>query len=58
MSEKLITKKTKVLVLPSDTSGVSKFRSVDPHLWLEKFYPEEFHIDISYEVNFNDINFW
>lgn len=58
MSENLIQKKTKVLVLPSDTSGVGKFRSVDPHLWLERYYPEEFHVDISYEVDFNNINFW
>ena len=52
------SKKTKILVLPSDTSGCGKFRSVDPHLWLERYYPEEFHVDISYEVDFNNINFW
>ena len=38
--------KIKVLVVPSDRSGVSKFRSVDPHLKLQELYPKEFFIDI------------
>jgi hypothetical protein len=36
----------KVLVIPSDRSGVSKFRSVDPHLKLQELYPKDFFIDI------------
>lgn len=36
----------KVLVIPSDRSGVSKFRSVDPHLKLQELFPEDFFIDI------------
>jgi glycosyltransferase involved in cell wall biosynthesis len=41
-------KKIKVLVVPSDYTGVSKFRSTDPHIALEKFFPDEFSIDIDY----------
>jgi glycosyltransferase involved in cell wall biosynthesis len=42
-------KKIKVLVVPSDRTGVSYFRSTKPHIFLEKMYPDEFHIDIEYE---------
>ena len=41
--------KINVLVLPSDKTGVGKFRSVDPHIFLQKLYPEDFHVDIDYE---------
>ena len=50
--------KIRVLVIPSDTSGVGKFRSVDPHVKLQNMYPDEFHVDINYQPNVNDINFW
>jgi glycosyltransferase involved in cell wall biosynthesis len=50
--------KVKVLVLPSDTSGVGKFRSVDPHVMLQNLYPDDFHIDIDYQPNVNDVNYW
>ena len=46
--------KYKILVIPSDRTGVSKFRSVDPHLCLQKLYPEEFWVDIDYEPKLND----
>lgn len=42
-------KKIKVLVVPSDRTGVSYFRSTKPHVHLEEMYPDEFHIDIEYE---------
>jgi glycosyltransferase involved in cell wall biosynthesis len=38
--------KIKVLVLPSDRTGVSKFRSVEPHMKLQELYNDDFHIDI------------
>jgi glycosyltransferase involved in cell wall biosynthesis len=38
--------KIKVLVLPSDRTGVSKFRSVEPHMKLQELYNENFHVDI------------
>ncbi len=50
--------KIKVLVLPSDTSGVGKFRSVSPHITLQNLYPDEFHVDIDYSPKINDINYW
>ena len=50
--------KIKVLVLPSDTTGVGKFRSVDPHIMLQNMYPDDFHIDIDYEPQVNNINYW
>jgi glycosyltransferase involved in cell wall biosynthesis len=50
--------KINVLVIPSDKSGVGKFRSVDPHVKLQNLYPDDFHVDIDYEPNVNDINFW
>jgi len=42
-------KKIKILVVPSDRTGVSYFRSTNPHLALENNYPDEFHVDIDYE---------
>ena len=50
--------KIKVLVLPSDRTGVGKFRSLDPHVFLQSLYPEDFHIDIMYDIDINDDNFW
>jgi len=50
--------KIKVLVLPSDKTGVGKFRSLDPHIFLQTKYPEDFHVDIDYEPRVNDINYW
>jgi glycosyltransferase involved in cell wall biosynthesis len=51
-------KKINVLVLPSDTTGVSKFRSVDPHVMLQNLYPDDFHVDIDYEPQINNIEYW
>ena len=50
--------KINVLVLPSDKSGVGKFRSLDPHIMLQNLYPDDFHIDIDYEPRINDVNYW
>jgi len=50
--------KIKVLVVPSDRSGVGKFRSVDPHIFLQNQYPDDFHVDIIYEPPYDDVNFW
>lgn len=43
-----------VLVIPSDRTGVSKFRSTGPHIALETNYPDEFRVDIDYEPQLND----
>jgi len=52
------SKKIKVLVLPSDRSGVGKFRSVDPHVMLQNLYPDDFHVDIDYEPKIHDVRYW
>ena len=31
-------KKINVLVIPSDKTGVGKFRSIDPHIFLQNLY--------------------
>jgi glycosyltransferase involved in cell wall biosynthesis len=49
-------KKLKVLVVPSDRTGVSYFRSTNPHIALENNYPEEFSVDIDYEPQLNNDN--
>ena len=48
--------KIRVLVVPSDRTGVSYFRSTKPHISLEELFPDEFHVDIEYEPNLNDVN--
>ena len=48
--------KINVLVIPSDRTGVGKFRSVDPHVFLQNLYGDDFHIDIDYEPNLMDVN--
>jgi glycosyltransferase involved in cell wall biosynthesis len=50
--------KIKVLVVPSDRTGVGKFRSVDPHIFLQNQYPDDFHVDIIYEPPYDDVSFW
>lgn len=47
--------KIKVLVVPSDRTGVSYFRSTIPHIKLEEYFSDEFHVDIDYEPQlYND----
>jgi glycosyltransferase involved in cell wall biosynthesis len=50
--------KIKVLVVPSDRTGVGKFRSVDPHVFLQNLYGDEFHVDIIYDAPYDDLSFW
>jgi len=50
--------KINVLVVPSDKTGVGKFRSVDPHVFLQNLYGDDFHVDIIYEPPYDDISFW
>jgi glycosyltransferase involved in cell wall biosynthesis len=52
-----MNKKLKVLVVPSDRSGVGSFRSVNPHIGLEKLYPNEFHVDIIEKPDLNNDDF-
>jgi len=46
--------KIKILVVPSDRTGVSYYRSTIPHIKLEEYYPNEFHVDIDYEPQLNN----
>ena len=50
--------KIKILVLPSDRTGVGKFRSIEPHILLQNKYPEDFHVDIDFEPKMDDISYW
>lgn len=45
-------KKIKMLVVPSDTTGVFKFREGDPHIYIQEHYGDEFDIDIIYMKDF------
>lgn len=51
--------KINICVIRSDNSGVGFFRSLQPHINLEKLYPDEFHVELytPNEINFNDENF-
>ena len=53
-----MSQKINVLVLPSDKTGVGKFRSTDPHVMLQNMYPDDFHVDIDYQPKINDDNYW
>ena len=50
-------KKYRILVIPSDKTGVGKFRSVDPHVYIAERYPELFDVDIKYLMDYNGNNF-
>ena len=43
-------KKIKMLVIPSDRTGVGKFRSIDPHVYIAEHYKDEFDIDVVYNL--------
>lgn len=49
----------KVLVIPSDRTGVSFFRSTKPHITLEENHPE-FKVDIVYaqDINYSDPDYF
>lgn len=50
-------KKIKILVVPSDHTGVGKFRSIDPHVYIANHYKDDFDVDIVYMNDFpqNDL---
>ena len=43
-------RKIKMLVIPSDRTGVGKFRSVDPHVYIAENYKDDFDVDIVYNL--------
>ena len=50
-----MNKKIKMLVIPSDGSGVGYFRSVSPHKYIAENYSDEFDIDIMYSMPNGDL---
>ena len=51
--------KINILVIPSDNrGGVGFFRSTQPHIQLEKQYPEDFHVTIEMEPDFNNLEYF
>ena len=50
--------KINLLVVPSDRTGVGKFRSLDPHVHLQSLFGDDFHIDIVYDVPYDDMDFY
>jgi glycosyltransferase involved in cell wall biosynthesis len=50
-------KKYKVLVVPSDRTGVGYYRSTKPHIRLQEMYSDLFHVDIDYQPNLKDDEF-
>jgi hypothetical protein len=53
-----MSKPIKVLVHPSDRTGVGSYRSIDPHIALEKYYPGEFQVEINYSPWENRDTYW
>jgi glycosyltransferase involved in cell wall biosynthesis len=47
-------KKIQILVVPSDRTGVSWYRSTKPHIFLEEKYPDDFMVHIEYEPQLNN----
>ena len=50
--------KIKVLVIHSDGTGVGRFRSITPHTHLQSKYGDDFHVDIEFNPNLNDLNYF
>lgn len=53
-----MTKKIKVLLAPSDPYGVGHYRSIWPGLALDKYYNDEFEVEINEQVNTNDLDYF
>lgn len=50
--------KIKVLVIPSDGTGVGRFRSITPHTHLQSKYGDDFHVDIEFNPDLNNLNYF
>lgn len=44
----------KILILPSDSMGIGKYRSVDPHVKMQELYPDH-KIDIEHNLDQSDM---
>jgi glycosyltransferase involved in cell wall biosynthesis len=47
-----------VLVVPSDRFGVGKFRSIEPHIFLQNNFSEDFFVEIDLNPPLNDLEFY
>ena len=48
--------KIRILALPPDSHGVGKFRIINPYIYIQENYPDDFHIDIKSDVeNKNEV---
>lgn len=45
-------KKIKLLVVPSDNFGVGKYRSIEPHVYIQEHYGDKFEVDIIFMKDF------
>lgn len=50
--------KVKVLSIPSDKTGVGKYRSIDPHKMLYKLFKDDFFVEINPEPNYEDLSYF
>ena len=50
--------KIKILVVPSDRFGVGKFRSIEPHIFLQNKFPEDFHVEIDLDPPMDNLEFF
>jgi|TARA_R110000803_G_scaffold76649_3_gene141352 glycosyltransferase involved in cell wall biosynthesis len=46
--------KIKILVVPSDRTGVGYYRSTVPHINLQKLFPDDVHVDIDYDPQYKN----
>lgn len=49
--------KINILVIPSDLYGVGSFRFIEPHVQIQKLFPDDFNIEINPNVNLNDLEY-
>ncbi len=47
----------KILVIPSDRSGVGHFRSINPHVKMQENYPDDVFVEINYNPNLKNIEY-
>jgi glycosyltransferase involved in cell wall biosynthesis len=50
--------KIKILAIPSDRTGVGKYRTIDPHRMLHHLYKDEFYVEINPEPDYNNADYF
>lgn len=48
-------KKINILVVPSDKGGCGFYRSLEPHIYLDKLYGDEFNVEITYKPDYSSL---